>query len=645
MKMRRGLCLRQIAFISICCTSLPFFPPLCRTTSSFVPPTTSRAYVTCNKVSKSHGGRHVLETTTSSKANHYQIINHDNQIDGACEVPISRAVFVSPAYPLDENGRPADVPRNRKLLSVSTPNQYSPAPGNRTEANMPNNINAKINLQTPHSGRKFRPTHPSATKQSSKFRSWCKSTFVSPFISNRRFTEGWYYRLTLPQYNESFVFIFSIEDAGRFIRSAERNEAPNMETRGKSPLSRIRKMFRSLKRKKVKSPLTLACMQLLGPQDTYLVQSHNDDTKFWGWKHTQGLGCTFEWKENRANDCEVAAMSPQEWREKVQSGFQVLPFHFQGRLDGHDGTMGGVKSNQGIRGAAEYDMTIRPVAGWGNYPPLLTGMDGVTSTSAEYGGEYYRQYSTAGWLASYPVFEPHWQITMAHARATGTLNWNGTLYEFNDAPFYAEKNWGGAFPTKWYWAQCNSFENYPDLAFTAGGGIRQLPFSFLPGKKTETLGMIGIHYNGTFYEIVPWTGEMEWKVRPWGRWEFRGRCTDKSGMQFEAEVVAFTEEDVPGVLLRAPTKDEGMQYFCRDSGFGHVTLSLWMLEWDEVVGDYVRKRDKQPIIDRARSNQCAVEVGGGPWWDVWSVSSKMSSPLKWMVRLPYRIRSTLRRMG
>lgn len=115
---------------------------------------------------------------------------------------------------------------------------------------------------------------------------------------------------------------------------------------------------------------------------------------------------------------------------------------------------------------------------------------------------------------------------------------------------------GGAFPTKWYWAQCNSFDNHLDLAFTAGGGIRQLPFSFPPGKKTETLGLIGIHYNGTFYEIVPWTGEMDWKVWPWGRWEFRGRCTNKSGMQFEAEVVAVT--DVPGVLLRAPTKDEGM---------------------------------------------------------------------------------------
>ena len=50
-----------------------------------------------------------------------------------------------------------------------------------------------------------------------------------------------YYRLTLPEYNESFVFVFSIEDAGRWVR-------------GK------------------KSPLTLACMQLLGPDDTYLVQ-------------------------------------------------------------------------------------------------------------------------------------------------------------------------------------------------------------------------------------------------------------------------------------------------------------------------------------------------------------------------------------
>jgi hypothetical protein len=52
---------------------------------------------------------------------------------------------------------------------------------------------------------------------------------------------------------------------------------------------------------------------------------------------------------------------------------------------------------------------------------------------------------------------------------------------------------------------------------------------------------------------------MSWEVWPWGRWEFRGRCTDKKGEKpFEAEIVAVTDDDVSGVLLRAPTKDEGM---------------------------------------------------------------------------------------
>ncbi|KAK1743467.1 tocopherol cyclase [Skeletonema marinoi] len=369
-------------------------------------------------------------------------------------------------------------------------------------------------------------------------------------------------------------------------------------------------------------------MQLLGPDDTYLVQSDEDDTKFWGWKYAQGLGCTFEWKEEEEIDDSakqsIAAMTPEEWRDRVKTGFQILPFHLQGRLDGHDGTQGGVKSNQGVAGKAEYDISLRPVAGWGQYPPLSSQLQHQNETSTK---QTYSQFSTAGWLAKFPVFEPHWQITMAHARATGSINWNGTVYEFKDAPFYGEKNWGGAFPTKWYWSQCNSFDDYPDLSFTAGGGIRILPFSFLPGKRTETLGLIGIHYQGSFYEFVPWTSESEWEVDPWGTWKFRGRCTDK-GKKFEADIVVTTDEDVPGVLLRAPTKDEGMQYFCRDSGFGNAVVSLCELEWDDNARDYIR----------ATSRQCTVEVGGGPWWSTWKVKSQMSPILKKLIRLPYAFR-------
>jgi tocopherol cyclase len=194
-------------------------------------------------------------------------------------------------------------------------------------------------------------------------------------------------------------------------------------------------------------------MQMLGPGDTYLVQSDEDDAKFWGWKHAQALGCTFEWKNafveetgGKEDLVNFAALAPEEWRRAVQSGFQILPYHFQGRLCGHDGMLGGVKVNQGkAKGIVEYDFEIHPVAGWGNYPPLTSSPDTNNVTSAKEHDEknkHYRQLSTAGWLASFPVFEPHWQVTMAHARASGCLNWNGTVYNFKDAPFYGEKNWG-----------------------------------------------------------------------------------------------------------------------------------------------------------------------------------------------------------
>lgn len=60
--------------------------------------------------------------------------------------------------------------------------------------------------------------------------------------------------------------------------------------------------------------------------------------------------------------------------------------------------------------SAHWEYSTRPVYGWGN----------VAS----------KQKSTAGWLAAFPVFEPHWQICMAGGLSTGTsnflLSWNFT---------------------------------------------------------------------------------------------------------------------------------------------------------------------------------------------------------------------------
>jgi hypothetical protein len=35
--------------------------------------------------------------------------------------------------------------------------------------------------------------------------------------------------------------------------------------------------------------------------------------------------------------------------------------------------------------------------------------------------------------------------------------------------------------------------------------------------------MIGIHWNGTFVELLPYNGAVTWSVEPWGRWWLKAR--------------------------------------------------------------------------------------------------------------------------
>ena len=446
--------------------------------------------------------------------------------------------------------------------------------------------------QAPHSGCHFLPSHPG-----------CAVKHKGPKRKGR-FFEGWYYRITIPEEDASFAFIFSVEDPGRTKRQRQRESDIPKHTGT--------------------DRLNLSCAQIMGPNDTYLVQADRDDTKFWAWKHQQGLGCTFEFDNEMSKEVGklTTAIHPDEWDDLVQTGFQMLPNRLQGKLKGHDGSKGGVLEGQGEPGECTFDLTIDPIVGWGDI-----------------GGT---QKSTAGWLARYSVFEPHWQSTIADARASGTVKWKGKTYNVKNVPFYAEKNWGGAFPIKWYWAQCNAFEGYMGndatnhLAVTAGGGTRKIPFG-----QTESLGMVSVHYNGVFYEAVPWTGTMEWEITPWGSWIMKGRCT-KGERPFEVEIIAKCGED-DGVELRAPTEDEGMVYFCRDSFYAKTTLTLWELEYDKDSKKYHRKGGP-PLIDRATSRQGAVEVGGGPWWDTWKGVSDMKQPMRGLVRLPYRVDKLRKRL-
>lgn len=350
-----------------------------------------------------------------------------------------------------------------------------------------------VNLQTPHSGYHWNG-------------------------SNRRFFEGWYYRVTLPQFGETFAFMYSIEDPiGGQLYSG-------------------------------------GAAQILGPDDHYLCRTFPAVDRFWASDNELGLG---HWGKTQLQSA-PGYLDPILFDRYVQEGYQATATWHQGFL--HD---------RGSGSECKWQYEIEPIYGWGN----LGGL----------------QQSTAGGLSSWQIFEPGWQILMASGLAAGWVDWNGDRYEFTSAPAYSEKNWGGAFPQKWFWLNCNCFDNESDLALTAGGGRRQVLWWM------ESVAMIGLHYRGKFYEFVPWNSEVSWRILPWGYWQMQAKNS-----QFEIELIGTC--DRPGTPLRAPTKN-GLAFCCRDTMYGHLTIEL-------------REINSQVIL-QAHSSLCGLEIGGGPWEELW----------------------------
>ncbi|MDC0833526.1 tocopherol cyclase [Leptolyngbya valderiana BDU 20041] len=325
-----------------------------------------------------------------------------------------------------------------------------------------------------------------------------------------RFFEGWYYRVTLPEANQTVAFMYSIEDpiGGR--------------------------------------PNSGGGAQILGPDDDYLCRTFPEVTTFWAWKNALGLG---HWGKTDLSGTPMF-LEPQIFDRHVEEGYQGTATWHQGKL-----------YDPGTRSRCQWQYRIEPVYGWGD-----------------------RQ-STAGLLSSLQIFEPGWQILMAHGLATGWIDWNGTRYEFDRAPAYGEKNWGRSFPQSWFWLNCNSFDGESDLALTAGGGRRQVL------TWMESVAMVGIHYRGQFYEFVPWNGTVTWDVSPWGSWKMQAKSGDLT-----VELLGTTDE--PGTPLRAPTH-RGLVFACRDTMYGKVKLQLTQN----------RNGNVRTILE-ATSSQCGLEVGG-----------------------------------
>ena len=300
-------------------------------------------------------------------------------------------------------------------------------------------------------------------------------------------------------------------------------------------------------------PNSGGAVQILGIDEAYLCRSF-PDVRFFAKSDRLSFG---HWGKTKL-ESKPKPLSVEEFNSFIREGYQV-------RSDLNQGIIYDPVRKEYCR----WQYHIEPVYGWGNSQ---------------------HQQSSAGWLSSFPIFEPGWQITMAHGLATGWIKWQGQKYCFDRAPAYSEKNWGSSFPQKWFWLNSNSFEG-ETLALTAGGGIRQVLW------WQEEVALIGIHYRGKFYEFAPWNSQVSWQIEPWGSWQLEGISDDY-------QVTLRGKTDLPGIYVRTPTA-EGLVFNCRDTTRGELDLTL-------------STRAGQKIVE-ATSTQAGLEVGGAPWDKAWRV--------------------------
>ncbi|KAI5073573.1 hypothetical protein GOP47_0011586 [Adiantum capillus-veneris] len=387
--------------------------------------------------------------------------------------------------------------------------------------------------------------------------------------SKRRFFEGWYFKVSIPEEKQSFAFMYSAEDpafTGSINQFEQLLDGPRFPGVG---------------------------AQVMGADDGYLCQYSQDTGSFWGSRHELELGNTFRAKPGQKSP--AAMTTDQDFSARVEQGFQVSPLWHQGYLcdDGGQPDMTTAKT-------VKWAYSTRPVYGWGDTDKT--------------------QRATAGWLAALPVFEPHWQICMAGGLSSGWIEWDGRKFEFENAPSYSEKNWGGSFPKKWFWVQCNVFEGgVGEIALTAGGGRRYLPLTGL----YEEVAMVGVHYNGKLYEFVPWYGPVEWEISSWGLWRMKA-----STPLYEVELEAIARQQ--GTILKAPTDEAGLAPFCKDTFYGELRLEIW---------ERNPKGDRGKVILSVTSDMAALEVGGGPWYSDWKGRSETDNAISPIVGLPVDVES------
>ena len=172
--------------------------------------------------------------------------------------------------------------------------------------------------------------------------------------TDRRFFEGWYFKVTLPGEAQAFALIYSIEDPKTKEGGECSPSAPLSPPSASSTPSRPG-----------------VGVQIMGPDDSYLIQYEPDVSKFWAKDPELALGACFEAAKRGGGGGEEGERSPlvpsgpvaaSEFDESVALGFQATATWHQGSVVSREqGASGSLHSTVA---SARWAFKVEPVLGW-----------------------------------------------------------------------------------------------------------------------------------------------------------------------------------------------------------------------------------------------------------------------------------------
>lgn len=226
-------------------------------------------------------------------------------------------------------------------------------------------------------------------------------------------------------------------------------------------------------------------------------------------------------------------------------------------------------------------------------------------------GRRGRSVDTGTWATRWGRVDPGWQVLLAGAVVReGFVRVDERVVDVRHAHVYVEKNWGVAFPRKWWWLTANHWTREHDLALTAVGAVRRTR-----AGGEEVVALVGVAWRGEFWEFANWNARcIQWQVA-WGRWQVHAHS--RNG--WRVHVVASTDHD--GVGVYGPG-DTGMERNCRDCVNARVDLALWK---DDV------------LVAQKVSHAAQVEIGG-QWAhaETWKETVQHMGPLAALVNAFHR---------